>query len=163
MSDIVTQEHIDIIYERYANMLYRIALSHLHSQSDAEDIVHDVFYKYLQKEYHFKDMNHEKAWFIRVCVNCCYDNIRKNKQHEDYSDINLENYAAQEVIKDERYDEIMEVLDELDPKYKTVVILHYLEEMPINELAKTLNITVSAVKMRLKRARKMVQDRVIKG
>ena len=77
MSDNVTPNHIDEAYAKYADMLYRIAISHLGNHSDAEDAVHDVFYKYITKNKHFNDENHRKAWLIKVLVNRCYDELRK--------------------------------------------------------------------------------------
>ena len=64
------------IYDRYADMLYRLALTQLGTKEDAEDAVHDVFAKYISAAPVFRDETHEKAWFIRVTVNRCHDIFR---------------------------------------------------------------------------------------
>lgn len=162
MSDNVTPNHIDEAYAKYADMLYRIALSHLANPSDAEDAVHDVFYKYITKHKHFNDEEHRKAWLIKVLVNRCYDELRKNKYRDTLNDIDFENIAIENETASVNYENIMTVLNDLDPKYKTVVILYYLEELSIKEISKTLMLTSSAVKMRLQRARQMIQAKVTK-
>ena len=68
---------LEAAYGRYADMLYRLALSHLGVVEDAEDAVHDVFEKYINTSPSFKDGEHEKAWFVRVTVNRCHDLLRK--------------------------------------------------------------------------------------
>lgn len=59
------------LFERYSDMVYRIAVSYGNSVHSAEDIVQEVFLRYLKKQPLFESGDHEKAWFIRVAVNCC--------------------------------------------------------------------------------------------
>ena len=63
-------------YEKYADMLYRIALSHLKNHEDAEDVVQEVFIKYMHHFMPFSDEKHEKAWLICVTANRCHDLLR---------------------------------------------------------------------------------------
>lgn len=65
------------LYDKYADMLYRVAYSSLMSKECAEDAVQDVFAKFIRAPRSFKDSEHEKAWFLRVTVNCCHDLQRK--------------------------------------------------------------------------------------
>lgn len=160
MSDNVTLNHIDEIYDKYADMLYRIALTHLKSKTDAEDAVHDTFYRYITKHKHFNDEEHLKAWLIKVLVNICYDMLRKNKNIHSLNDIDIEDIQSDENIENEKYQEILAVLEKLEAKYKTVVILYYLEELSIEEIATSLKLSKSAIKMRLSRARQMIAAEV---
>ena len=59
------------LFERYSDMIYRIAISYGNSVSFAEDAVQEVFLRYLKKMPQFENCEHEKAWFIRVTVNYC--------------------------------------------------------------------------------------------
>ncbi len=72
------------IYDKYADLLYRLALVNLGNEADAEDAVQDVFIKYLQAQPRFKDENHQEGWFVRVTVNTCKDFLRK-KKHRSYT------------------------------------------------------------------------------
>lgn len=63
--------HVMASYEKYAEMLYRIALIHLGSRQDAEEATQDTFIKLMEKAPAFKDDEHQKAWLIRVITNHC--------------------------------------------------------------------------------------------
>ncbi|HBL83836.1 MAG: hypothetical protein A2Y17_08150 [Clostridiales bacterium GWF2_38_85] len=79
------------IVERYADMLYRICITHLAAvePSAVDDACQNVFLKYVKYSPKFKDSTHEKAWFIRCtineCKNICVYRFRRN--HIPLSDI----------------------------------------------------------------------------
>ncbi len=147
------------VFERYADMLYRVALTHTADREDAEDACQDVFIRYSQSNKIFKDEEHIKAWLVRVCINRCHDitRHRKIRAHLDIDDI-------RDVIADdtkaEDYAHLTEVLSLLPDKYKDIIILHYYEGYGIEEAARLLGISLSAAKMRLMRARDMMKDKL---
>ena len=143
-------------YEKYADMLYRLALSHLKNKEDAEDTVQEVFIKYMHHFIPFTDEEHERAWLIRTTVNRCYDLLRYNsrRNHEALDEL-TEEIAAEE---NEQHIEIFQILEKLPVKNKTVIVLHYLEGFSVEEIARMLRISVSAVKMRLSRGREQMKE-----
>ena len=62
-------EMIQII-ERNSNAVYRLAFAQMKNRADADDVYQEVFYRYIKKQPVFENEEHEKAWFIRVTVNC---------------------------------------------------------------------------------------------
>ena len=60
----------DIVFEKYHNTVYRLALARTQNISDAEDIVQTVFLRLVGATTVFNDEEHIKAWLIRVTVNC---------------------------------------------------------------------------------------------
>lgn len=141
-------------YDRYADMLYRLALTHLGSREDAEDAVHDVFAKYISASPSFKDSEHEKAWFIRVTVNRCHDIFRRRARRNHLALEEAENISH--TYEDEP--EIIRIVHSLPEKYKSAIVLHYLEGFSVEETAKILSLTASAVKMRLSRGREYIKE-----
>lgn len=147
--------NIEEIYKLYADMLYRVALSELQSDMDAQDAVQDVFIKYMSHNPVFKDSEHEKAWFLRVTVNRCHDMLRSRKvrlkfhSESETKPVNPASKARQELF---------EVLASIPEKYKSTVILHCLEGLSLQETADVLGITLSGAKMRLKRARDILKE-----
>lgn len=136
-------------YEKYADILYRLALSHLQHQQDAEDAVQEVFIRYLNRTKPFADASHEQAWLIRVTVNLCYDMLRHKNRHRYTA---LEDAA--EITAEEPQDcGILQTLEKLPVKNRTVLVLYYLEGFSVEEIAFMLRISVSAVKMRMSRGR----------
>ena len=145
-------EQFEEIYEKYSDMLYRIALTHLLSKEDAEDAVHDVFVKYINSTPIFFGEEHEKAWFVRVTVNQCHDAARKRKirTHSPIED-------AAEVAEEMGAGDVTAAVLALEDIYKTPILLHYYEGYSVEECARMLRISVSAVKMRLARAREKLK------
>ena len=143
------------VYDKYADMLYRLALSHTQRREDAEDAVQDVFTKYITASPRFSDDEHERAWLVRATVNRCHDLLRRGKirEHESLDDItdlpSEENGTATDLFR---------TLAELPEKYKTAIVLHYLEGFSVEEVARMLGISLSAVKMRLSRGRELLKN-----
>ena len=152
---IKAKPNIEAVYKLYADTLYRVALSTLQSDMDAQDAVQDVFIKYMSSNPEFKDAEHEKAWFLRVTVNRCHDMLRSRKvrlklhAESDVEPVNPASKARQELF---------EVLQSIPEKYKSTVILHCLEGLSLQETADVLGISLSAAKMRLKRAREIIKE-----
>ena len=146
---------LEAAYEKYADLLYRLALSHVNHREDAEDAVQEVFIKYMNHTRPFQDAEHERAWFIRVTVNTCYD-ILRHKGRRDYTALDD---IAELVAAEERPNmEIFQTLEQLPVKHKTVLILYYLEGFTIEEIASMLRISASAVKMRMSRGREQLKE-----
>lgn len=149
---------LEAAYEKYADMLYRLALSHMNHQEDAEDVVQEVFVKYMNHKQSFQDEVHERAWLIRVTVNACYDLLRyKNRRNHTALDEIAETAAAEETNM-----EIFKMLEQLPPKYKTVLVLHYLEGFTVEEISFMLRVSKSAIKMRLSRGREQLKELIEK-
>lgn len=144
-------------YERYADTLYRIALGILSSSHDAEDAVADVFASFVSKPQSFSDGEHEKAWFIRATVNKCRD-IQRRRTVRSHSPIEEAAEIADGTDHFAHTESIMHDILALPEKYRTVIILHYFEDLSIDEVASALSIGRSAVKMRLVRAREMLKE-----
>lgn len=142
------------IYEKYSDMLFRLALSHSSSKEDAEDAVHDVFASLLSGSVVFLNEEHRKAWFIRATINKCRDIIRKNSVRSHAALDEIGETAAEQ----EEENPVIEALRLLPDKYRTAVTLHYLEGYSVDETAKILKLSLSAVKMRLSRGRLMLRE-----
>ena len=140
--------------EKYGDMLYRICLIMLKNSADAEDAVQETFIKLVQKAPKFDSEGHEKAWLITVATNKCRDMLRYKTRHKTESEEILQNYFI------EKYDSgILEALSELSEKYRIILVLYYVEDYKIDEISKISGLSVSAVKMRLSRGRKLLKEK----
>lgn len=137
------------VYDSYAPIIYRLALSHTCNKEDAEDVVHEVFLKYMKHEKTLKDEDHRRAWLIRVTINQSLD-LGRRKQIRSY--LPLEDIEEQASIEPE-LPEIYELLQGIPSKYRSIMVLHYLEGYSVGEIATMLKLSQSAVKMRLSRGR----------
>ncbi len=140
-------------YEKYADMMYRLSLSMLRSSDDAEDAVQNAFCRYLDRAPAFTDDEHEKAWLLRVTINQCKDLMRRRK---------IRAWLPIEALTDvgvrEKSTPALDAVYTLPDKYRSVIVLYHLEEMSIDEIARALDLSSSAVKMRLSRGRDMLKQ-----
>ena len=156
LQQLVWSNELDIerIVDKYGNMLFRMCLVILCNENDAEDVVQDTFITYLTKSPPFNDSEHEKAWLITIATNRCKNMRRYNiiRKHMDINDLQL--YS----MDDANYD-LLDHLMRLPTKHKIVLLLHYVEGYKVDEIAKILTITPSAVKKRLQRGRELLRER----
>lgn len=141
------------IVRTHGDMLFRICLIILKNKQDAEDAVSETMIKYIEKNPAFKDKEHEKAWLIRTAKNKSIDILRKRNI---YSDAN-----AAELQKNVSFDcseTILSALMSLPEKFRIVLTLYYVEEYPIKIIAQIIQKTPSAVKMRLQKGRRMLEE-----
>ena len=145
--------------EKYSEMVYRLAFSMMKNRYDADDIHQDVFVKFLRKPPQFENETHEKAWFIRVTVNCCTNYYKTAWRRKTVS---LSEYERQEedVGEGQQSDavDLIETVKRLPEKYRAVIHLFYYEEMSVEEIAMTLNRRASTVRTQLVRARRMLGE-----
>ena len=137
-------------------MVYKIAYSMTKTRSDAEDIYQEVFIKLFENKKEFENDEHEKAWLIRVTVNCCKMLYRKAMfRKETALDENIDiGYLPNEE------DEVYSYVKQLPRKYSIVIYLFYYEEYKINEIAKILKTTEGTIKSQLSRARNLLKDKM---
>ena len=143
---------VERVVHTYGNMLFRVCLITLGNASDAEDVIQETMITYLQKKSEFKDAEHEKAWLITVASNKCKDLLRFRARHPM---IDLE--QIQEFVTEDSDSGILEALMTLPEKFRIVLILYYVEEYRIEDIAKVIGKTPSAVKMRLQKGRGLLE------
>ena len=143
------------VYDRYADLLYRIALAQTGSDADAQDVLQDVFVQYITKTPLFFSDEHEKAWLIRVTVNRCHD---LHRYHSSHPTVSLDEALGVATEDGDAVREILQTVSQLPNKYKDTIVLHCLNGFTLQETAEILHISLSAAKMRLARGREMLQD-----
>ncbi|MDE6047180.1 MAG: sigma-70 family RNA polymerase sigma factor [Anaeroplasmataceae bacterium] len=74
----MTEQEFSIKYQKYSQELYTICYGYTKNPFDAEDILQDVFLKYLKCKYVFTDELQEKYWLIRVCINVCKNYVKSS-------------------------------------------------------------------------------------
>ncbi len=144
------------IVTKYSDMIYGITFRYMGNKEDAEDAYSETFLSYFKKERTFESEEHRKAWLIRVAINCC-KKILLSKQYPD--DIDEVEVADEErpYSKDEVMD-LREAIEKLKPEYKEVILLFYINDMTVKQIADTIDENENVVKLRLSRARKKLKE-----
>ena len=133
--------------------LYKTARAFLHSDEDVADAVQETILTCWEKLPGLRDNRYFRTWVMRILVNKCNDILRVKKRYvydEEIPElpINDTGYVNLE------WNELLEVLDE---KHKSVVILYYAEGFKTSEIGEILGIPESTVRNRLARARKKLE------
>lgn len=157
MERTLTNDDFENTIDKYSDMLYRTCFLMLRNKQDAEDVMQDTFIYYMTSNVGFVSEEHKKAWLLKVSQNKCKNVLRFHKMHSHTSYEELEETLPGHVKIDDCEVEELFRIAELNYKYKSVVMLHYIEGYNVNEVADILNISASAVKMRLKRAREILK------
>ena len=147
------QEIVLELFDRYADMVYRIALNYLRSPQEAEDVVQTVFLKLLEGSMTIYP-GKERAYLTKVTINHCKNLISAVKKHET---VPLDETVLLTQPEDQ---DIFRAVMELPEKYRTVVSLHYFEGYSFREISEFLHIGVSAVSMRLHRAKGILKEQI---
>lgn len=147
----VTELTIEQVFLQYRHTVYRLAMARLGNAAMAEDIVQDVFLRYLRKAPTFHDEEHRKAWLLRVTVNCCRSAVTTAwMRHTVPMDEGLSVTMAEP-------SEVWEAVQTLPPAQRIVVHLHYYEGYGVREIAALTSTREATVKTRLYRAREALR------
>ncbi|GIW46186.1 MAG: RNA polymerase sigma factor [Deltaproteobacteria bacterium] len=172
-------EALTKLLNRYLDRIYRCALRITRNQSDAEEVVQEVFLTLVKKLDTFRGESKFSSWLYRITINASYMHIRAEKKHE--SELSLDNYAPYDergtlmgkvaskdwsdkpeevLLSKEAIDIIEKAIDELPEPYRIVFHLRDIEGLSNEEVAKVLELSVPAVKSRLHRARLFLRDKL---
>lgn len=137
----------------YGTTLFRLCLVILKNECDAEDVIQETAVKYMEKAPAFRDRDHEKAWLIRVATNGCRDVQRSRMRREREEHLNWNSY-----VSGPEDCGILEALTCIPERFRVVLFLYYVEERSMEEIASVIGRSVSAVKMRLQKGRKLLEE-----
>ncbi len=138
---------LDFIRE-YQDHLYRLAYCYTKNPEDAMDLTQDAVIKAITKIDTLRERDNIKNWVYRILVNECLMFLRKNKRLLYLEDSIGEIEDERQKIGEDRID-LLRALEHLNPKQRTVIMLHYFEDMKLDEIAAVTETNLSTVKSRL--------------
>ena len=151
------------VIEKFGSTVYSAALDITKHELDAQDVFQEVFLRYIRykKGHTFNSLEHAKAWFIRVTINCCRDLFKKRnkKQKLEVDESALIAVASPEKEEAEDYG-VFEAVQELRESYRIVIHLFYYEGYKIKEIADLIDENENTIKTRLSRAKKELEQKL---
>ncbi len=160
MKDGIT-DYYGFIYDRYSNKVYRKCLSFVKEEVIAQDMVQDIFLKVFFQLSKFKGNSRFSTWLYAITYNFCVEHYRKNTKYSqveiaDHHDKPDDDKEEQEILS-LRVDHLKKALEMVDPSDKMILLMKYQDDISIKDIMSQLDISESAVKMRLSRARQRVK------
>lgn len=165
----------DELVNRHASKVFRLARHITRNDADAEDVLQDAFYKAYSKLDQFNEEAQFYTWLVRIAVNEALMRLRKKRNSKTVSldaeietdDGNIRREAEsldddpeQEFSRDQTRRMLETAIDSLEESYRTVFVLRDVEGLSTQETADMLELSVSAVKSRLLRARLQLRDKL---
>ncbi len=145
----------DALFYRYRDGIYRLSLAITKDPQAAEEIVVDTFARAYRALARLEPDDTLRPWLYRVAINESYDR-RPRVAPSSPLDEAAEEVAANDerspsslAERAETRRSVLAALDTLDAKHRTVVVLHYLSELPLAEIAVIAECPVGTVKSRL--------------
>lgn len=133
--------------------MYKTAIVILRNEDDAYDAIQDSLIKMYKSIQNLQNAEAFKSWSRKIIINSCYDIISKNKKVIDINSKLIDTYEETREDTYECEDEVVKILDQIEPDLRLTAILYYYNDLSIKEIAKIINIPEGTVKSRLSRAR----------
>jgi RNA polymerase sigma-70 factor (ECF subfamily) len=159
----------------YERSVYVMALSYMKNEADAEDVAQEAFIRAFRKLSSFRAESKFSTWLISITINEARTRLRRQAlvRMEPLDQLPDENRGISPALlrdwreipsealeRDEVRGLIQSAVEQLPQIYRQVFLLRDVEELTINETAEALNISIPSVKVRLHRARLMLQKQL---
>ena len=154
------------LFERYSRTLLGVCNRYAQSIEEAEDIMQEGFVKIFLNIKHFKGEGSLMAWMRRIMINTAithYHRMRKHRYHDDIADIketDMEEMSWEE--SDFTREELFKVIQKMPEGYRMVFNMYAVEGYKNREIAEILEIDENTSKSQYSRARRWLQERLIK-
>ncbi len=140
--------------DTYGDMVKRLCVVYLKNEADSEDIFQSVFLKFYQTNKTFNSAEHLKAWFIRVTINACKDQL---KDFFNSHKVALDDVIEKPLLEDPSNKALLESLMMLEKKYREVIYLYYYEGYNASEIGKLLHKKPNTIYSLLARGREKLK------
>lgn len=155
------REAFGILVERYEAKLLRYGRKFLARSEDIEDIVQDVFLSCYQNLQGFDASQKFSPWIYRIAHNAFVNGLRKQKRNPlvlvDFDAIVAHPVYEDPLPREREQAEIKKMIDRglesLNPKYREVLVLYYIEELSYKEISDILQVPTGTVGIRIKRGK----------
>jgi|WetSurMetagenome_2_1015567.scaffolds.fasta_scaffold239191_2 RNA polymerase sigma-70 factor, ECF subfamily len=157
--------NIEELVQNHGNRLLRSAYFLCQSEADAQDLVQETFCQAMGSFNTFRGDSQEYTWLCGILRNQFLNYCRRKKRW--FSLEMIFNHPAEkvdpwpEIDKAERHRQLKSALSRLPAKHREILVLRYVEEMKVDEIAGLLNLAPGTVKSRLYHATREMQKRLI--
>jgi len=158
------------LMDKYRDSIFYMMLKMVKNTDDADDLTIEAFGKAFNRLHQYTPNYAFSTWLFRIATNNCIDFIRKKRMNTFSLDkeIDTEDGGMSFEVKDENLDPeerfirkqkiriMREIVDQLKPRYKSLVVLRYFREYSYEEIAEETDLPIGTVKAQLFRAREQL-------
>jgi RNA polymerase sigma-70 factor, ECF subfamily len=163
------------LFQQYQKGIYNAIYQIVRSESDAADLTQDVFVRAYRALPRLQSPEAFTSWLYRIAINLSRNHLRDSARARteslEFSDGDEEGGGQREIADTSAdpaakaqtrdvQDRVRRAIETLSPDHRVVITFHHLDEMPVEEIARILNISVGTVKSRLSRARENLRRKL---
>ncbi|WP_188315979.1 RNA polymerase sigma factor [Chitinophaga agrisoli] len=152
----------EVIIRRYNQRLYRVGMSILGNDTEAEDAMQTAYISAYEHLAQFEGRSSLATWLTRIMINQCHQQQRKTRpvnSNVEPSDNFVNMQTPAHVLANKELSAVLEqAITRLPEKYRLVFVLREMEDMSVRETSAALNIEETNVKVRLNRAKTMLRE-----
>lgn len=164
----MTVSDIGRLAEEHGSAIYNFCLKITDDTYSAEELYQNTFLKALEKRESIDETNNPKAYLCSIAVSLLKSSKRKAaRRHGIAPTVTIEEVTEktgtrfeEDILKKEFYGVIKSAVSMLDEKLRLPILLHYVSDMPLSEIATVMNVPEGTVKSRLHTARKLIKEQL---
>lgn len=159
------------LFYRHKQMVWRVCYRFISNRDDAEDLTQQVFFKVYRSLHQFEGRSSFKTWIYRIAINTSQNELRRRSRRLQESEAELDTVAEfipgydspeQDWLAKVESAILAEAFRQLRPAEQEVLFLKDLEDRQYADIAEILEISLSAAKMRVQRARSALRQAYLK-
>lgn len=165
------QEAFEGIVDLFKDKIYRHCYRMVGNGHEAEDLAQETFLRAYRNIGKYNNEYKFSTWIFRIATNLCIDRLRKKKPDyyldaevpgtdgaTMYSQLSTDDPLPEQVVtENERWNELQEEIMKLPEKYRTAIVLKYVEDLSLEEISRIMDIPVPTVKTRIHRGREALK------
>lgn len=152
------------LFDKFSRKMMSVCMRYIQDREQAEDVLQDGFVKVFTHLKSFKRQGSFEGWIRRTMVNTALDHLRKAKNMHIDADISEAEFLAGEdekVVGKMRVEELMRLISEMPPGYRTVFNMYAIEGYSHQEIADELGVTESTSKTQFRKARNYLMNIIV--
>ncbi|MCB9759024.1 MAG: sigma-70 family RNA polymerase sigma factor [Alphaproteobacteria bacterium] len=170
-----TYAAFEVLFRRYSDRVFGIAMGMLRNEAEAHDIVQETFLSAFRKLHTYRQESPFRSWLFRIASNACLMRLRarrrrpevplevrspgfKDDGHHERPVVDWSPLAPKLMEDQELGERLHAAIEGLPDKYRAVLVMADYEHLSMKDIAVEMNLSVPAVKTRLHRARLAVRQ-----
>ena len=140
--------------------LYKMAYIYMKNEDEALEVFQETVYQSFKSIKKLKQDQYFSTWIIRILINTAIATLRKNKRVVLINKDILDNLSGAHMVETDEQMDLLNALNEMDEKYKTVLLLRYYQDYTIQQIAIILDCPEGTVKTNISRGIAVLKERL---
>jgi RNA polymerase sigma-70 factor, ECF subfamily len=165
----VQEDRVEVgaLFEAHHDRIYRYVLHLVRDPAEAEDLTQETFLRAHHRLESLRDLGAVRSWLYRIATHVCLDRLRQRKPQISLdseegarrvaSIASVSASALEAAERDETSECVQRCLQFLPDRYRALILMHEVYSLTAAEIASLLDVNLTTAKMRLHRARRMLE------